>query len=47
MVDKYGVEDSVTVRVDEPDMLRASVAAIDSVSCKGMNDGAAHFSLTL
>lgn len=46
VVDKYGVEDSVTVAVGEPDMLRASVAAIDSVSCKGMNDGAAHFTLT-
>lgn len=46
VVDKYGVEDSVKVMVGEPDMLRASVAAIDSVSCKGLNDGAAHFAVT-
>lgn len=46
VVDKYGVEDSVKVTVGEPDMLRASVAAIDSVSCKGLNDGAAHFAVT-
>ena len=46
VVDKYGVEDSVKVAVGEPDMLRASVAAIDSVSCKGLNDGAARFTLT-
>ena len=46
VVDKYGVEDSVKVTVGEPDMLRASVAAIDSVSCKGLNNGAAHFTLT-
>ena len=46
VVDKYGVVDSVYVVVGEPEPLRASVAAIDSVSCKGMNDGAVHFSLT-
>lgn len=46
VVDKYGVEDSVKVTVGEPDMLRALVSAIDSVSCKGLNDGAAHFAVT-
>ncbi|MCR5695460.1 MAG: hypothetical protein K6G73_00660 [Marinilabiliaceae bacterium] len=46
VVDKYGVEDSVKVTIGEPDMLRASVAAIDSVRCKGDNDGAAHFTVT-
>ncbi len=45
VVDKYGVVDSVKVVVSEPEPLRASVASVDSVSCKGMNDGAAHFSL--
>ncbi len=46
VVDKYGVVDSVNVVVGEPEPLRASVAAVDSVSCKGMNDGGVHFSLT-
>lgn len=46
VVDKYGVEDSVKVTIGEPDMLRVSVAAIDSVSCKGMDDGAVHFNVT-
>ena len=46
VVDKYGVEDSVKVTVSEPDMLRASVAAIDSVKCHDDNNGAAHFTVT-
>ena len=46
VVDKYGVEDSVSVTVGEPGPLRASVAAIDSVRCKGENNGAAHFMVT-
>lgn len=46
VVDKYGVEDSVLVTISEPDMLRASVAAIDSVWCKGDNNGAARFTVT-
>ncbi len=46
VVDKYGVEDSVLVTISEPDLLRASVATIDSVKCKGDNNGAAHFTVT-
>ncbi len=46
VVDKYGVVDSIMVVVGEPEPLRASVASVDSVSCKGMNDGAAHFLLS-
>ncbi|MBP5419750.1 MAG: T9SS type A sorting domain-containing protein [Bacteroidales bacterium] len=46
VVDKYGVEDSVKVTIGEPDLLRASVATIDSVKCHGDNDGAAHFTVT-
>lgn len=46
VVDKYGVVDSVRVAISEPQPLRASVAAIDSASCKGMNDGTARFNVT-
>lgn len=43
VIDKYGIEDSVRVTIGEPDPLRATLVAIDSVSCKGLRDGAVYF----
>ncbi|MCQ2201088.1 MAG: SprB repeat-containing protein [Bacteroidales bacterium] len=46
VIDKYGVVDSIFVRLTEPDELRATVAAIDSVKCKGDSNGKILFDVT-
>lgn len=46
VIDKYGVVDSIFVRLTEPDELRATVAAIDSVKCKGDSNGSILFEVT-
>ena len=46
VMDEYGVIDSVDVRLREPEELRASISAVDSVKCNGGHDGAIAFNVT-
>ncbi|WP_075603163.1 T9SS type A sorting domain-containing protein [Saccharicrinis aurantiacus] len=43
--DMYGVIDSVSFQITEPDFLIASVALVDSVNCNGLSDGEIEFDI--
>lgn len=46
LIDKMGAQDSIKVLITEPEYLRASVVAVDSVKCKGNDDGSILFNIT-
>jgi hypothetical protein len=45
LLDKAGISDSIEVEITEPDWLRASLLAVDSVLCKDAADGRMRFTV--
>jgi hypothetical protein len=45
-VDKYGTEAQISITITEPELLRANVANISHVSCKGEENGQIVFSIS-